>query len=250
MHLVPLRIEIVSLPREFSVKPCVAYHFSYVRSRPRSVQELPANIIHQITHVRMFVEEQSYEVKKQFIAIPTNRDHHFANTPQFRDAVSIAKAMDCPLVFGDIFTLLCATHPEQIVEAATTTSGAGVVIVNAKTRLVLRQGDMTGMVTAAMAVAVSRRMPIMRGLRKVEPRRQTGRANQMKAARGAAQAADTRALGLRPIVESIRSALPPGLQLTPTILARELNARAISTVSGKVWSVPAARNLLGRLALS
>ncbi len=224
---------------------CVVYHFAY---SPRRSGKAPAALTQQAMYVRRFTKARGLEVIERFQARLTNRDRHFADTGEFRDAIHRAGGLGCPLVLGDVEDMLARTPPELIGDCARVLLDAGIAILDARTGHDIGDGQFRTIVTFALREAVRRRHAVKLGLKISKSERQPGGANQRKAARGAVLAANKRAEKLRPTVEEIRLSLPAGTLLTATVLARELNARSVLTDSGKSWSRNAADRLLDRLA--
>ena len=182
------------------------------------------------------------EVVEQFAEHLKNRDRHFADTGAFRRAVARAKEVGCPLVVGDLLEMLSRTHPRLIPDCIATLSSSEVVILNAKTGLELDARTLAKIAAFATVVATKRRPPrLTREPKGAGP----GSANQVLATQGSITAADKRARRMAPQVEQIRAAI--GGQLTPTALARELNARGALTDRGNPWSATTARDLIKRL---
>ena len=228
------------------MKFCVPYYFAYVQKRP-APGETPRSIAAQIEVAGIFGKTQNYRAIKQFRCVLTNRDRHFAETLEFREAVQYATESDASLLFADLQSLLASTHPDQISGVLTAMAESGVPLFNATTGGALKSDDLERMVVTASRISSRRRVGIKEALNRSSSARQSVNTNQPKAARGAALAAQRNAERLRPIVESILAAQPEGTVLTPTVLVRALNARSVPTTRGGVWYVSGAKNLLARL---
>lgn len=228
-------------------RDCVAYCFAYVRRRPKTNEERVAVVARQVGLIQAFGKNAGYKVVRWHIALRGNRNRHFAQTPEFQSAVELAKAMSAPLIVGVLFDLFCVTDPAMNSDAFRTLADCGVQIVDASSGRVFNAEDDAVMVHTARTVAAARRAPITRGISKSKTVKSAAPHNQAKAARGSAIAADRRALRLKPFVDEIRSELPRGEVLRPTLLARKLNGRALKTERGKDWSATTAKALIGRL---
>ncbi len=185
------------------------------------------------------------------LALPTNRDHHFANTTQFREAVRVAKDVNGTLLLGDLFELLCATHPDWTARAFTELLTSGVSVVDARTGwIVANDARALQMIASATAVGRERRAPILRGLvRRQKPADAEGETNQASAARGASLASSLDfERRLRPICNLILRDLPNDTTLSRSRLAAALNARNVLTRQGKTWTPANAGKLLSRLS--
>jgi hypothetical protein len=232
-----------------SVKSCIFYCFAYVRKSPRSAADLPASIGHHLDLAKAFAHKNGYEgLGKPFVAWRTNRHRHFADVPEFKEAVRIASELGGHVIIGNLAELLVATHPDMILDAMAEVEKAGDIIINATTGEAVTPTWKKKMLSAAKAAASARRLPIARGMALSEPKKIAATAiNTRKASRGAAQAADRFARLIKPEVDRVKAELPPNAVLTPMTLARALNKQSVSTARGGDWTAPSARNLLARL---
>lgn len=217
---------------------CIVYLFSYQPGPQRNVAALSL----QAAPIKTLVASRALEVVGQFGEHPKNRDRHFADTGAFRRAVAQAKQLGCPVVLGDVLDMLSRTHPLMIPDCVSTLSTAGVTILNAATGVELEAKLLNTMASVALIVATKRRRA---GPVRKPQDRESGTSNQAKAARGSIHAADRRAERLRPHIGQIRVSV--SAPLTPTLLARELNAREVYTDRGRLWSPTTARDLIKRL---
>ncbi|WP_137152686.1 hypothetical protein [Devosia sp. FKR38] len=224
----------------------VAYYFMYVRRRPQSKEEINETLKHQYLLFLTFNKLHKIAPIKSFYSILTNRDRHFAETEEFRNAVAFSLANEVALVVADLQTLLERTHPDRIDDAIHKLFSSGVTIKNAAT------GGEVGYeirsIFAANATARGKqiRNSIRKGLLNAETQTPPLR-NQRKAAAGARRAADKRAERLRETVADIKASLGLKDPVSPTRLASELNSRNIPTPQGKIWTAAGAKNLLIRL---
>ncbi len=200
----------------------------------------------QMTSILSFTRSQNIKLARSFFEIRTNGDRHFAEVAEFRAAVAHAQELGVPVVVGSLLQLLSATSPDKILEALSEALGHDVVILDATLGRPLLAGDATRIAKEAIEISRNRRRPIVAGLKSSKTVRQPDLANQAKAARGAALAADARARRLKPVVDAI-IAEKPSRSIGPTSLAKELNARGVLTARGKPWSPTTARDLLNRL---
>jgi hypothetical protein len=228
--------------QEENVPSCIVYVFAYHSGPKRNA----ATLLRQTRPIKRLLHARGLQVEGKFGEFPKNRDRHFANSPAFRQAVAKAKALGCPLVLPDVTDMLSRTHHKLIPDCVERLAQAGVTILNAATGKALEPASLSVASDLATAVAISRRLPIRLGLRSQPRRERQGSSNQPKAAKGTVRAADKRARRLKPEVDAIRDSIPG--PLTPTVLARELNARSVLTERGNLWSPTTARNLIKRLA--
>lgn len=177
----------------------------------------------------------------------TNRHRHFAGVPEFKESVRIAAELGGHVIVGNMTELLVATAPELIPAAMAEVEKAGGIIIDAKTGHAVTQAWNKKVRSAVVTTAAARRLPILRGLQLSEPRKAKSTSNQPSASRGAALAADKFARLVRPEVERVKAELPASTQLTPTLLAKALNAQLVATARGGKWTGPSAKNLLARL---
>jgi hypothetical protein len=231
-------------PFETTLIDCIAYYFAYVNKRAKAPP--PAMVRQHLLTQRLETTSQ-IRVLEVFRTVLTNRDRHFAETGEFLSAVRRANELGCAIVLGDFEDMLKRTGPKLMVECASAALSAGVPVIDGRTGRPVDPKEIMATVKFLQRDASARRDSIQIG-RKLSNAEHRPRANnQPKAAKGTVMKADRTALLLEPVIQEISDELPPGKNLTPTILARALNERQMLSDRGNAWSRGTADRLLKRV---
>jgi hypothetical protein len=233
-------------------RPLVAYIFTWVRKKPRSVSELnqAAWAKRQKVATLKFARSHHLSISKTLVGVTTYRKKAFVHTQEFQDAVRLAGERDADLVLADIAELLARGPSDRVAECIEALDKIEVEIWDATHGRLWRsftELQRVHLTLLASQVHTSRSNAIRAGLKlskgvKESPPRENGRRGNASARRDA----DAFAKRHAGFVKSEQAKLAIGKKLSPTSLARALNDADIPSRRGGRWSHNAAKDLMQR----
>ena len=188
---------------------------------------------------------------KLFANWTTNRQRRFSATNDFRRAVESAVRSNGSLILGDIAELLRRTSFDQIVLCIDELSRTGVPTLDAASGRLFSSFDsveLSEMTRQAGRERKARSQAVKDGLALAgKPKKAPPRSNGIRGGNAYKLKADRSALRLADFVRGEMAKLPPGADMSPSALAKALNAAGIPATRSSTWGHNSARNLLRRL---
>ncbi|NMG41999.1 hypothetical protein GRZ55_22480 [Chelativorans sp. ZYF759] len=204
----------------------------------------------QLAAVHAFVVAGNYDQRGQEIGVRLKQDGAFTETETFKAAVTRARVEKADLVMANIREILERTPTTKIVDCVKVLEELDVETWDACRRATWRSlppEERLGIIRdAACWGNISRKVARSSANRTREPRAKVNGGNSVIGSRYNMARADRHAEKLRPVVDQQREQATNGV-LSPTALAKALNAQGRKTRQGKSWSPNAAKNLMKRL---
>lgn len=226
----------------------LAFLFAYVPKMPRSAAEYSqiSALRKQAAIVRAFAQRKGLEPPFRIPAVTTYRNAVFTQNDAFNRAVTQARERGQSVWIADIWDLLLKTRPERLEAALQKLDDLDVDVLDCVHGKHWK--EFTGADRVALLQKVSSRKIASAAQRNTPQERETS--HHQNALRGAAanrREAKRRAGSLRPTVEALKSSLPVGTTLTPSMLMHHLNNAGIKPDRAQHWSLNSCKNLLKRL---
>lgn len=204
----------------------------------------------QLVAIQAFVVAGNHAQLGQAIGIRLKKDGAFTEAERFRAAVAEARVENADLVVANIREILERTPTRSILECVKFLDELDIEIWDACRRATWRSllpDERSGIIRdAAHWGEISRKVAQSSAIRAKMPGDKVNGGNSAIGSRHNMARADRHAEMLRAVVDQQREQAADGV-LSPTALAKALNAQGRKTRQGKWWSPNAAMNLMKRL---